>query len=122
MARGKKTGGRDFQRGNKASNGRPKGALDRLTKLAVLIGTDRESLVKWYERVSQDPAYRESLLGRIAIGEASAMERLLAEQVYGKPVDVHRFESDKPVVALILMGDRKDPLAALPLPAEIPTS
>ena len=121
MARGKKTGGRDFKPGDNGGSHRPKGAQDHLTRLAELVGTDRKSLVEWYRHVSQEPRYRESLLSRIAVGEASAMERLLAEQVYGKPVDIHRFEGDKALFALVLLSERHDPLAPAKALPETPS-
>lgn len=118
MARGRKTGGRDFkptQSGN--LTGRPKGAKDRLTKLAELVGTDRQGLVDWFKFVSHDPVYRDNLLSRIADGKATAMEHLLAEHVYGKPVETHKITADLGVLSLVFLGERKDPLA-MPPPAE----
>ena len=120
MARGKKTGGRDFKKGENLGSHRPKGAKDRLTRLADLVGTDRKSLVDWFKLVSQNPAYRENLLGRIVDGSASVMERLLAEHAYGKPIETHKITGDLPVLSLVLLGERKDPLKPTQPPDETP--
>ena len=84
------------------------------------MGTDRKSLVDWFKLVSQDPAYRENLLGRIVDGSASVMERLLAEHVYGKPIETHKIMGDLPVLSLVLLGERKDPLKPTQPPDETP--
>ena len=116
MARGKKTGGRNFRPHNKANpTGRPKGAKDRLTKLAALVGTDRKGLVAWFKVVSENPAYRKNLLVRIANGSASVMERLLAEHVYGKPIETHKITGElSAVLSMVFLGERKDPLKVEP--------
>jgi hypothetical protein len=90
-----------------------------MTRLAELVGTDRKSLKDWFKRVSEEPRYRQNLLGRIASGKASAMEHLLVEQIYGKPVETHKFTGDLPVLSLVFLGERKDPLAAPPAPGQI---
>ena len=115
MARGKKTGGRDFKPGENGGHHRPKGAKDRLTKLAELVGTDRKSLIDWFKLISQDPRYRENLLGRIADGRASAMEHLLVEQIHGKPIETHKITGElSAVLSMVFLGERKDPLRLEP--------
>ena len=40
--------------------------------------------------------------------------QMAAHYFDGKPAEVHRLEGDKPLFALILLGERRDPLAPLP--------
>jgi len=75
MAKGKKTGGRDFEKGH---GGRPKGAENKVTREA------RELALS----IVQDAVYLANLKVRIEAGKAPQMEPLLWQYAYGKPKEL----------------------------------
>lgn len=91
MARGKKTGGRDFKKGQ---GGRKKGAKDRVPRLRSLKGNLKavlEDIAK-----TEEPLVRASIVRGIRAAAPKSFQYLqfLAHYVIGKPAETIKFRPD----------------------------
>ena len=106
MAKGKKTGGRNFQKGE---NGGPRGP-DKVPRGYVVAAYRRffeddgrvENLQSVIDTMAGDPDYAMPLI------------RDMADRLDGKPTETVAIKGDLPAVTIILLGERRDPLAAPP--------
>jgi hypothetical protein len=91
MALGRKTGGRDFAKGQ---GGRPRGTLNTIT---VEVRDLARSIV-------EDPSYLEKLKQRIIAGKAPHMEQLLFHYAFGKPKEHIEVSNSEAIVQALREG------------------
>ena len=93
MARGRKTGGRDFRKGQ---GGRRKGVSNRATR----------EIRELARSIVEDPAYLGKLKKRVAAGQAPHMETLLYHYAYGKPKERIEHSGDGGPVQIVFGCER----------------
>lgn len=93
MARGVKTGGRDFRKGQ---GGRPKGVPNRATREVRELARS----------IVEDPGYLEGLKKRVEAGQAPHMETLLFHYAYGKPKERIEHSGEGSRVQLVFNCER----------------
>jgi len=95
MARGTKTGGRDFKKGNRMSKGRPKGSKDKIPR------TFKASVALLFQELGEEDRerWKAAIQRSMRLGGRTAFPyfQMAAHYLDGKPADRIQVEGTQPI-------------------------